>query len=63
MGGTRNVLRDMGNGDGVNLKEVARELKNARELLRAVEARTLVGVAAMLSEIAENLSRTARVVS
>ena len=43
----------------MNLEEVARDLKNAREVLEAVEARTLAGVAAMLSEIAENLSRTA----
>jgi excisionase family DNA binding protein len=43
----------------MNLEEVARDLKNAREVLGTVEARTLVGVAAMLSEVAENLSRTA----
>ena len=53
------MLRDTGNGDGMNLEEVARDLKNTREVLGAVEARTLAGVAAMLSEIAENLSRTA----
>jgi hypothetical protein len=43
----------------MHLEEVARDLKNAREILEAVEARTLAGVAAVLSEIAENLSRTA----
>ena len=59
MGGTRNLLRDTGNGDGTNLEEVARDLKNAREVLGAIEARTLAGVAAMLSEVAENLSHTA----
>jgi hypothetical protein len=48
-----------GYGDGMNLEEVARDRKNAREVLGAVKARTLVGVAAMLSEVAENLSRTA----
>ena len=44
----------------MNLEEVARDLKSAREVLDAVEARrTLAGVAAVLSEVAENLSRTA----
>jgi hypothetical protein len=38
VGGTRNLLRDTGNGDGMNLEEVARDLKNAREVLGAVEA-------------------------
>jgi hypothetical protein len=42
----------------MNLEEVARDL-NAREALAAVETRTLVRVAAMLSEIVENLSPTA----
>jgi hypothetical protein len=51
------VLRDTGNEDGMNLEEVARDL-NTREVLVAVEARTLAGVAVMLSEVAENLSRT-----
>ena len=59
MGGTRNLLPDTGNGDGMNLEEIARDLKNAREVLGTIEARTLAGVAAMLSEIAEKLSRTA----
>ena len=53
------MLRDTGNGDGMNLEEIARDLKNAREVLGTIEARTLAGVAAMLSEVAENLSRTA----
>jgi excisionase family DNA binding protein len=53
------LLRDTGNGDGMNLEEIARDLKNAREVLGTIEARTLAGVAAMLSEVAENLSRTA----
>ena len=53
------MLRDTGNEDGMHLEEVARDLKNAREILEAVETRTLAGVAAMLSEVAENLSRTA----
>ena len=53
------MLRDTGNGDGMNLvEEVARDL-NAREILGDTETRTLAGVAAMLSEVAENLSRTA----
>jgi hypothetical protein len=38
VGGTRNLLRAPGNGDGMNLGEVARDLKNAREVLGAVEA-------------------------
>jgi excisionase family DNA binding protein len=59
VGGTKNLLQDTGNGDGMNLEEVARDLKNAREILEAVEAKTLAGVAAVLSEVAENLSRTA----
>jgi hypothetical protein len=59
VGGTRNTLRDASNEDGMNLEEVARDLKVAREVLGAVEARTLAGVAAMLFEVAENLSRTA----
>jgi excisionase family DNA binding protein len=59
VGGTSNLLRDTGDEDGMNLEEVAHDLKNAREVLGAVEVRTLAGVAAMLSEIAENLSRTA----
>ena len=59
MGGTSNLLRDTGNGDGMNLEEVARDLKNARKVLGAVEARTLAGVAEMLSEVTVNLSRTA----
>jgi acyl-CoA reductase-like NAD-dependent aldehyde dehydrogenase len=59
VGGTRNLLRDTGNGDGMNLEEVARDLKNAREILEAVEARTLAGVAAMLSKAADTLSHTA----
>ena len=50
-----------GNGDGMNLEEVARNPKNAREVLGAVKTRTLAGVAAMLSEVAENLSRTAEI--
>jgi hypothetical protein len=57
--GTCNLLQDTGNGDGMNLEEVASDLKNAREVLGAVETKTLAGVAAMLSEVAENLSRTA----
>jgi hypothetical protein len=43
----------------MNLEEVTRDLKNAREVLGAVETRNLAGVTAMLCEIAENLSRTA----
>jgi hypothetical protein len=43
----------------MNLEEVTRNPKNTREVLGAVETRTLAGVAAMLSEVAENLSRTA----
>ena len=54
------MLRDTGDEDGMNLEEVARDLKNAREVLGTIEARTLVGVAAILSEVAENLSRTAQ---
>jgi hypothetical protein len=38
VGGTRNLLRDTGNGDGMNLGEVARDHKNASEVLGAVEA-------------------------
>ena len=53
------MLRDTGNGDGMNLEEVARDPKNAREVLGAVETRNLAGVVAMLCEIAENLYRTA----
>ena len=53
------MLRDTGNEDGMNLEKVARDLKTAREILEAVEARTLVGVAAMLSKAADNLSHTA----
>jgi hypothetical protein len=41
------------------LEEVTRDFKNVREVLGAVEARNLAGVAAMLCEIAENLARTA----
>jgi len=52
------LLRETGNGDGMNLEEVTRDL-NAREVLGAVETRNLAGVAAMLCEIAENRSRTA----
>ena len=59
MYGTRNLLRAPDNGDGMNLEVVARDLKNAREVLGTVEARNLAEVAAMLSEIVENLSRTA----
>jgi len=59
VGGIRNVLWAPGNGDGMNLEEVAHNPKNAREVSGAVETRTLAGVAAMLSEVAENLSCTA----
>jgi hypothetical protein len=38
VGGTRTLLRETGNGDGMNLEEVARDLKNAREVLGGVEA-------------------------
>ena len=31
------MLRDTGNGDGMNLGEVARDLKNASEVWEAVE--------------------------
>ena len=41
----------------MKFEKAARNL-DAREVLEAVETRTLAGVAAMLSEIAENLSRT-----
>jgi len=58
VGGIRNVLWAPGKGDGMNLEEVARDL-NAREVLAAVETRTLARVATMLSEVAENLSPTA----
>jgi len=61
VGSIRNVLWAPGNGDGMNLEEVARNPKNAREVLGAVKTRTLAGVAAMLSEVAENLSRTAEI--
>jgi excisionase family DNA binding protein len=60
VGGTSNLLRDTGDEDGMNLEEVARDLKNARVVLGTIEARTLVGVAAILSEVTENLSRTAQ---
>ena len=55
------LLKDfrMGNGDSMNPEEVICDLKNVREVLRAVETRNLAGVAAMLCEVAENLSRTA----
>jgi hypothetical protein len=43
----------------MNLEEVTRDLKNARRFWGAVETRTLAREAAMLCEIAENLSRTA----
>jgi hypothetical protein len=57
--GIRNVLRETGNRDGMNLEGVTRDL-NAREVLGAFETRILAGVAAMLSEVAKNLSRTAK---
>jgi hypothetical protein len=38
VGGTRNLLRYTGNGYGMNLEEIACDLKNAREVLGAVEA-------------------------
>jgi hypothetical protein len=41
----------------MNLEEVARDL-HTREVLGTVERRTLAGVATMLSDIAEKLSRT-----
>ena len=59
MGGTRNLLRDTGYEDDMKLEEVARDIKNAREILETLEARTLAGVAAMLSKAADTLSRTA----
>ena len=59
MGGTRKLLRDTDNEDGMNLEEVARDIKNSREILEAVETRTLAGVAAMLSKAADTLSHTA----
>ena len=43
----------------MHLEEVARDLKNAREVLEAVEIRTLAEVAATLSGAADSLSRTA----
>ena len=52
-----------GNGDGMNLEEVAHNPKNAREVLAAVETRTLARVATMFSEVAENLSPPLRVIS
>jgi excisionase family DNA binding protein len=55
----RSVLRETVNGEGRNLREVARDLKEAKEVLGAIEARTLAGVAATLSEAADSLSRTA----
>jgi len=58
MGDTKNVLRDTGNEDDMNLEEVARDL-HAREVSGPINTRTLAGVAAMLSEAAENLSCTA----
>jgi hypothetical protein len=59
VGGTRNLLRELSNGNGMNLEEVAHDLKNAREVFGAIETTDLAGVSAMLSEIAEKLSRTA----
>jgi len=53
------LLRDTGNEDYRHPEEVTRDLKNAREILEAAEARTLAGVAAMLSKAADTLSRTA----
>ena len=52
------MLRETGNGDSMDLEVVARDL-NVREVLGAIEIRTVAGVAAMLSEVAENLSGTA----
>ena len=53
------MLRDTGYEDDMKLEEVARDIKNAREILETLEARTLAGVAAMLSKAADTLSRTA----
>jgi hypothetical protein len=43
VGGASNLLRDTGDEDGMNLEEVACDLKNASEVLGAVEARTYGG--------------------
>ena len=56
--GTRNLLRDTGNRDGMSLEEVAHNV-SAKEVLGAVETRALAGGAVVLSRIAENLSCTA----
>ncbi len=53
------MLRETANGEDGNLWQVAHDLKEAREVLGAVEARALAGVAAILSEAADSLSRTA----
>ena len=53
------MLRETSNGDDGNLEEVARDLKEARAALGAIEAQTLAGVAATLSGAADSLSRTA----
>ncbi len=54
------MLREMGNGNVGSLEEVARDLQDAKAVLEAIEAKTLSGVALVLSEAAERLSRTVK---
>jgi hypothetical protein len=46
-------------GDAKDLAAVAREMREAKGVLSAVETQALAGVASMLAETAENLASTA----
>lgn len=54
------MMRELSNGEGRDcVRDVARDLNDAREALEAIEAHVLAEVAATLSRAADSLSRTA----
>jgi hypothetical protein len=54
------LLRETTNGESGNLGEVARDLRDVKAVLETIEAKTLSGVALILSEAVECLSLTAK---
>ena len=56
---TRTIDGTEQTGDIEDLVLVAKNMRDAKDLLSEVENRTLVGVAGVLSEAAESLARTA----
>jgi hypothetical protein len=59
-GRQKDLLRETSNGESRNLGEVARDLRDVKAVLETIEAKTLSGVALVLSEAVEHLSRTAK---